>query len=139
MTRSRNQAGFTIIGAIVMMLLVSAFGAGLMTYFMSSSAMALDSDMTVTAAALAQEQIDRMVANKVALGFNSIVPANYPSPLNLPAPFVGFTRTTTITDVNPLDPSQVQVGSGVKRIDVALRWGQNAAQQIMLTTMVGRY
>lgn len=139
MTRNRHQAGFTLIGAIVMMLLVSALGAGLMTYFMSSNAMALDSDMTITATTLAQEQIDRMVANKVALGFNSMVPANYPSPVNLPAPFVGFTRTIVIMDVNPLNPTQVQAGSGVKRIDVALRWGNNAAQQIMLTTMIGRY
>jgi Tfp pilus assembly protein PilV len=136
--RPRGDAGFTFVDAILMMLVVSIGVAGLMAYFVSANRQALDGDMTVTASVLAQERVDQVVADKVYRGYNFVIANNYPQE-NLAGDFAGFTRTTTIQEVSAADLVTPAAGSGLKRIDVAVQWGNAAAEQVALTTLVTTY
>ncbi|MBI4238246.1 MAG: hypothetical protein HY696_07515 [Deltaproteobacteria bacterium] len=137
--RTRNRAGgFTFIDTILMMVILGVGLTGMMSFFVSSNRQALDADQTVQASVLAQEKLDQIIANKIALGYNAIVAANYPVE-NLGAPFAGLTRTTTITEVSPNDLSTASPGSGLKRVNIVVSWGVNANQAVQLTTMVTAY
>lgn len=134
-----QHGGFGLIDAILMMVVVGVGCAGLMTAFTIVNRQTGDANMTTTAAFLAQEQLDRMVADKLYRGYNFIVPNNYPSPVTLPAPFAGYARATTIREVMANDPTRDLPGSGLKRIDIDLQWGTGGNQQLRLSTLVTRY
>lgn len=133
-----GQRGFTIVGSVLAMTIVGIMGVGMMSAFQMVNRTALEQDMAVPASALAQERVDQVVSAKAYQGYNTITSANYPGE-NLTAPFAGFTRTTTIQEVNPADPTAVQVNSGLKRIDVTVAWGASTAQRVILTTMVSNF
>lgn len=133
-----HSAGFTLVDTILMMLILGVGLSGMMSFFVASNRQALDADQTVQASVLAQEKLDQVIANKIALGYNAIVAANYPVE-NLGAPFAGLTRTTTITEVSPNDLSTASPGSGLKRVNIVVSWGVNANQAVQLTTMVTAY
>lgn len=131
--------GFMLIDTILMITLLGVGLFGVMTYFATVNRNVLDQDMTVTASVLAQDRVDRVVADKSALGYNAIVAALYPSPEALAGNFSGFTRTTTILEVNPANMTAPLPGSGLKRIDVNVQWGNAPNEQVQLTTLLGLY
>ncbi|MBI2343771.1 MAG: type II secretion system protein [Deltaproteobacteria bacterium] len=136
--QSWQRRGFTLVDSILMMLVVGIGMAGLMAYFTSVNQQMLDGDMTVKASVLAQEKMDQVIADKMYQGYNTILNANYPQEA-LVGDFTGFTRTTAIQEVDPNDLITPLAGSGLKRINITVGWGNAAAQQITVTTLVTTY
>lgn len=135
----KSNAGFTFIDAILTMLIVGIGLSGLMSYFVSVNRQTMNGDMTITASVLAQERLDQLVADKMYQGYNFIINGNYPSPENLADPFAGYTRSTTVTEVDPADMSTAMPGSGLKKVDIAVSWGANLNERVQLTTLVTSY
>lgn len=135
----QSERGFTLIDTILMMIITGVGIFGIMSYFVSVNNQTMNGDMTVTASVLAQERLDRVVADKQYQGYNFVVDAAYPSPENLAAPFDGYTRTTTITEVSPNDLTTAQVGSGLKRVNIQVQWGPAASDRVQLVTLVTQY
>lgn len=131
--------GFTFIEAILAMLIIGIGCTGLMTAFTVVNWQSGNTQMTVTAALLAQEQMERIVADKLYRGYQFIVPNNYPSPQVLPVPFERYSRTIVIREVAPGDLRTNQGGSGLKRVDITMQWGAAATQQVQLSTLVSSY
>lgn len=130
--------GFTFIEAILAMLIIGIGCTGLMTAFTVVNRQSGDTQMTVTAAFLAQEQMERIVADKIYRGYPFIVPNNYP-PQVLPVPFERYSRSIVIQEVAPGDLRTNQGGSGLKRVDITMQWGAAATQQVQLSTLVSSY
>jgi hypothetical protein len=120
------------------MLVVGIGVSGLMAYFVSVNRQALDGDMTITASVLAQERLDQVTADKLYRGYNYVVTGNYPLE-NLVGNFNGFTRTTSIQEVSAADLTTISPGSGLKRVDIFVQWGNAAAERVVLTTLVTTY
>lgn len=133
-----GNRGFTIAGSVLAMTLVGIMGVGMMSSFMMVNRTALEQDMAVPGAALAQERIDQVVFVKTYQGYNAIIAANYPQEI-LVAPFAGYTRTTTVQEVDPANPTNAMAGSNLKRVSVTVSWGASAGQQVVLTTMVSNF
>lgn len=136
-----GRRGFTFIEAIVLMFVIGIGAVGLMTALTAAGRQLNDGNMTITATALAQEQIDRIVADRTLRGYPIVTQNTYVSPEVLGAPFNGFTRVTTIREVRADDFTRELAGSGVKRAEVEVRWG-NANQpggQIHITTLLTQY
>jgi hypothetical protein len=94
--------------------------------------------MTVTASVLAQERLDQVVADKMYRGYNFVIANNYPAE-NLVGNFSGYTRTTDVQEVSANDLATPSPGSGLKRINITVQWGNAASDQVNLSTLVALY
>lgn len=135
--RTRAQRGFTIVDTILMMMIVGIGLSGIIMFFANTNREVLDSNFTVMASALAQERVEQVVADRGSQGYAAVTQNTYPAEPNMAAPFAGFSRTTTVTEVDPANPNAALVGSGLKRIDVQVAW--NGGQTVSLSTMVGNW
>ena len=84
----RNEQGFTLIEVVMVIVVLAIAGTGILMYFAGLSGRP-DAVTLAQAAALAQEKMERLTADKKANGFNTIVSE---TPATLPAPFDRFTR-----------------------------------------------
>ena len=134
----QDGKGFTLIEAILTVVLLSFGLVGGLTLFKNATDNSLVKDYQVVASQLASEKLESILLDKKTLGYNAIIQANYPNE-NLPAPYQNFTRSVTIQEVQASDLSTAQAGSGYKRIDVHVTWGAQAYQTIIISTVVSNY
>lgn len=134
-----GERGVTFIETIILLTVIAAAAAGLSTGLVRINQDVMDGEMTVTAAFLAEEAINEVSAAKFANGYAWITAGNFPSPVILAAPYAAYQRWTTIQEVSPADCTTAQIGSGLKRIDIDIRWGPAATQALRMTTVVGNY
>src|SRR3972149_4047979 len=91
--------GFTLIEVVMVIVLLGILGTGLMMYFVGVSSSG-DPVLTAEATELAQERLERALADRKALGFSSLVSE---APAALPAPFDRFTRELEVFCVAEAD------------------------------------
>lgn len=126
----RGGKGFTLIETLMVIVLMGIMGTGLVLYFAGLGS--LDQAQVVEASALAQEKIERIIADKKANGFNSIVPeASAP----LTAPYDRFDRAVDVVCVNEADldlsagtmPACNDTDIRAKRVTVTISWQGGSA------------
>lgn len=120
-----------------MMVILGVGLSGIIMFFATTNLEVLDSNYTVMASALTQERMEQVIADRASMGYNAINSALYPAEPNMNAPFTGFSRTTTVLEVDPANPNNALPGSGLKRVDVLVSWA--GGQTLSLTTMVGNW
>src|SRR3990167_4814546 len=132
----KNDKGFTFIEAILVMVVLSGGLFGVMHLFHQNVATAEDRKLVLVATLLAQEKLEAMTADKEFNLYASINSTNYPSSSEdlTSLGYPGFNRATTIQEVNPVDLSSTQAGSGYKKITVSVSW--TGGQTVMLTTLL---
>lgn len=135
---SFNQSGFTFLEMILTTVVLSVGLWGGMALFHNATLHSLDNDSRVIASELAGEKIESIVADKTFRGYGWIVGANYPAEVLVP-PHQGFTRSVTITEVNPNDLTTPMAGSGYKKIDVQVGWGNQGFQSVVVSTLLTDY
>lgn len=117
-----------------MLLAVGLLGG--MAVMQNVTATTLNGDMNSIAIQLANEKIEEVMADKTFQGYASVLDEKYPKE-DLSAPYQGFSRSVTVTEVDDGDLITEEPNSGLKRVDVTVSWGGD--DSITVTSMVGDY
>lgn len=134
----KSQKGFTFLEAILTTTLLSFGFWGGYAIFQNAIHHTVAQDFRLIATELASEKIELITADRTFQGFYSITTANYPAE-TLQGDFSGFTRSVQITEVNPANFTSPQSGSGYKRIDVLVNWGNAANESVIISTVLSDY
>ena len=132
-----GQSGFTLIEAVMIIVLLGIIGTSILMYFASIRSSG-DPVLLNQASALAQERMEKVMADKKATGFNSIVAV---PPAALPAPFANFTREVEVFCVQEADlntnsgtmPNCTDSDIRAKRVRVTVTW---TGGSVNLTTAI---
>ncbi|MBI4366606.1 MAG: prepilin-type N-terminal cleavage/methylation domain-containing protein [Deltaproteobacteria bacterium] len=134
--RRRGHRAFTLIELILTMTIVSGGLFGLLATFDAASRGSVHGQVMQTALLLAQDQLERMTADKTHRGYNYIIAANYPASGTVTVGTHQYTRLVAIQEVQSADLATPQPGSGYKRIDVTIFWAAGAVNQVALTGLL---
>ena len=136
--RVQNNIGFTLIEAVLTITILGIGLFGIMTLFQRAVAKQADTEKLFIAENLASAKLEQMIADKTFQGYTFITAANYPSPENLSGiGFPGFTRTTSITEVDAGDLLTVHSNSGYKRLSVTV--AITGGSSVNLVTLVTQW
>jgi type II secretory pathway pseudopilin PulG len=134
-----NNKAFTLIETILTTLLLGIGLMGSLSLLQSSTATSFENNARVTGSQLAQEKLEAVIADKTFKGYSAINTASYPAELPLPTPYNKYNRTTTVTEVSGSDLQTAQAGSGFKKVDVAVSWGNQGYETVTVSTLVSNY
>ncbi len=93
--RTNDQAGFTLIEIILVMIFLSVALLATMNMISTSLSKSFDMDIISTANNLANEQMEKIFTDKKSKGYGYVVSENYPPETNAGG-FQGFNRYVTI-------------------------------------------
>lgn len=135
-----GKHGFTLIEVVMVIVLLGILGTGILMYFVGVSSSG-DPVLTTQATTLAQERLERVLADKKANGFASIVPEG---PVALAAPFDRFTREVEVFCVQEADlntsngtmPGCTDSDIQAKRVRVAVTW---AGGSVDMATVISNH
>lgn len=141
MKKWKNQNGFSLIeGVLATMLLSFSLSGGV---FMMQNTMknSISSDYRIIATQLANEKIETILADKALdLGYNGITSDAYQSEsLSYGNNNSAFARSVSVTEVAENDLTTPEEGSGMKKVEVTVSWGQESNEQITVSTLLTNY
>ena len=121
-----KEAGFTLIEAVMVIVILGIVSTGVLLYFTGISSSGGPSALA-QGLSLAQEKLERVMADKKANGFSTIVPEPAST---LPAPFGRFTRRLDVFCVQEADlnasngtmPGCADSDIRAKRVRVIVSW-----------------
>lgn len=129
------KKGFTLIEVIITLSVLAGGVMGVLTMYHRNIERAAQMEQTLIATQLAQEKLEQIILDKKYQNYAYILSANYPSPEDLGSQgFNGYTRTTTIAEVNATNLTTQQNGTGYKKITVTVLI--NATPAATLETLV---
>lgn len=125
--RSLSEKGFTLIEAVMVIVIMGIIGAGILMYFVGLGKGSSEQALVIQATALAQEKMEKIAADRKTNGFASII--SEPSAA-MPAPYGRFTSEVEVYCVEEAD---LDAGSGTmpdcsdsdikaKRVRVIISW-----------------
>ncbi|MBI1911493.1 MAG: type II secretion system protein [Deltaproteobacteria bacterium] len=137
-TDKKYMRGFTLIEALMVIIILGVIGTGILMYFVGIGSSPNQVILT-QATALAQEKMEKVIADKKANGFNSIVSE---AAAALPAPFDRFTREVEVFCVQEADlntsngtmPNCTDSDIRAKRVRVIMSWQGNSIDYITVIT-----
>lgn len=133
-----RASGFTLIEVVMVIVILGVIGSGILMYFIGIGSKN-DPVLLVQGTALAQEKIERLIADRKGNGFSSIVPETLAP---LPVPYDRFTREVEVFCVQEAD---LNISSGTmpncsdsdikaKRIRVTVSWPGGSADYVTVIT-----
>lgn len=128
-----NSRGFTLVEAILTVVIIGGGLVGVMVLYQNATRSSMQSDVAIEAMYLAREKMEQTVATKVLSGYGAITGSLTESVS------VGgrtFTRIRSIAEVSGTDLMTSQSGSGYKSVEVTVRWGNAATEQVTLKTIL---
>lgn len=129
--KHRNERGFTLIEAIVTILIVSVMVPPTLVLIRDSQTRRAAPILASRARWLAGEKLEDIIADRhsTTRGWDYIMNASYPSenPVN---GFANFSRAVTITEAGP---DLVTPGAGYKRATVTVTWMDPRSGQATLS------
>jgi prepilin-type N-terminal cleavage/methylation domain-containing protein len=132
--RGLTRSGFTLIETMMVIVILGILGTGILMYFVQIGSSA-DPVLATQGTALAQEKMERVIADKKANGFDSIVAE---ASAALPAPYGRFTREVEVICVSEADlnasggtmPGCTDSDILAKRVKVIVTWPRGSADFI---------
>ena len=126
--------GFTLIEVLMVIVIVGIIGAGILMFFAGTGSSSSPALIT-QGAIIAQEKVERIIADKKAGNFNSIISE---AAVAMPAPFDRFTRETEVfcvqeADLNPSSgtmPNSPASDILPKRVRVIVSWPGGSTELI---------
>lgn len=134
----RNNKGLTFLDAILSVLVLSI---GFWTCLQTLQIITVSSvatDQSIVATQLAKEKVEAIMADKEFKGYTYILSSNYPLE-TFPVPFLAFSRSVIITEVDANNPNVPMMGSGVKRVEVNVSWGAAPHERVLMSGIVAKY
>ena len=133
----KNQKGFTVVENILASIILSV---GLLSGLMAMSnatSHTLRGDMNTVATQLANEKIEQILADKSFVNYEYLSTGNYQDEILSDAYYMQ--RSVVITEVNTDDLSTPEEGSGMKKVAVTVSWGNGAAEEVVVSTLISDY
>lgn len=129
-----RSGGFTLIETVMVIVVLGIIGAGILMYFVGISGSA-DPVLVTQATFLAEEGMEKVIADRKANGFNSITSI---PPAALPAPFSRFTKEVDVFCVQEADldassgtmPNCADSDIRAKRVSVVITWPGASADYV---------
>lgn len=134
-----KMKGFTIIELVLAIVIISVGLFGMMALFNNVTRGVMEGDMNIIATFLGREKLEQLVADKVYRGYAYIINSNYTTNENLTVGSYNFNRQFSIYEVSKTDLITALAGSGFKRIDMTIKWGEDANQRITMPTVLASY
>lgn len=130
-----KQHGFTLVEAVLAVLVIGVGLFGVMNLFQGSVSSSFTTDRAIQATQLARERLERLTFDKKMFGYDYVNSANYPAIENFTGDYAPFSRTITIQEVRASDLSTLENRSGYKRVNVSVAWpgGNNVSLETLLT------
>lgn len=133
----KGKKGFTLIEAVMVIVLLGIVATGILMYFAGLSK--TDQASIAVATGLAQERMERVIADAKANGFDTVVPA---APAALPAPFSKYTREVEAYCVQEADldapsgtmPACADSDIKAKRVRVTVTWPDGLVDLVTVIT-----
>jgi prepilin-type N-terminal cleavage/methylation domain-containing protein len=129
----RKARGFTLIEAVLVMIVVSIAFLGFGYLFGNLDQEALKADLTVLATKLAKEKVEEIFQEKADSGYAGITSE---SAATVNSGSWAFTRSIQVGYVNPADLSNAVSDTGYKKVTVDVAWGGGIGESISITTLV---
>ena len=136
----RSVTGFTLIEVIITLSVLAGGVMGVLTLYQRNIEQAARMEQTLIATQLAQEKLEQILLDKKYQNYAYINATNYPAtPEDLASQgFAGYTRTTSIAEVDDANLTTPQNGTGYKKVTVTvLLNGTQAAKLDTLVTLWG--
>lgn len=134
----RSRRGFTLIELLLTVVVISVGLVGIMALFQNAAKGAMQVDLNVVATNLAREKLEQVVSDKVRLGYATFGSVPYPDEA-FSGEFSAYARSTAVREVASADLSTTEVGSGYRRVDVTVSWGQGASKRVTVSTVLSSY
>jgi prepilin-type N-terminal cleavage/methylation domain-containing protein len=134
----KQQAGFALIELILSMVVLSISMVGGFVLLQNTVSNSVSMDFNVVASQFANEKLEEVIAAKTFTGYAGVDNADFPSE-TMTAPYQNFTRTVNIYEVDPVDMTTAQVGSGYKKVTVSVVWGSQSYETINVVTVLTNY
>lgn len=115
------------------MILATALITGLFV-IQSVLASSVDQELNTIATQLANEKIEIILADRAFQGYDYIADENYENETLVE--YSNLSRSVTITEVNEDDLVTPEEGSGSKRVEVTVSWGNDVYQQVVISTLI---
>lgn len=128
----KKPRGFTIIESILATVVVGFGLTGGMVAMSNVMVNVVQRDLRTIGSQLAQEKMEVVLSDHYNNGYNAIVPSNE----KLTGDFAAFKRHVLVYEVSEKDLSSPKKGSGLKKVDVIVKWSQK--EFIKLSTLVAR-
>lgn len=136
MKRLRNQKGMTLVESIFTTVLLGVGLLGGMLAMQNSVLHTVKGDMNTIATQLASEKVEQVLADRAFNSFEYLDSDNYQSEQ---LDSYGMTRWVSIIEVSADDLETPEEGSGLKKVDVTVAWGNADTDQVTVTTLVTDY
>lgn len=138
-TLLKGKRGFALIENILAStILATGLLAGLVT-MQNASINTLNGDMNTIATQLASEKLEMILADKQYQGYEYLDGESTYTNETLSGAYNGYTRSVSITEVDATDLVTPSPGSGIKKVDVHVDWGQKDYQNVTVSTLVADY
>lgn len=139
MHASRARRGFTLVEAIIAVVVLSIAMPPMLWALREAHASRIAPTRASTARWLAAEKLEDIIADRhsATRGYAYLLPANYPVEPAVTG-FPAFSRAVTLTETGP---DLVSAGSGYKKITVTITWAVAGApaQSLSLSAVVTDY
>lgn len=137
-TEQKSNTGFTLIEALLAVLMLSFIGVGVLQLFTQLSVANSKSILSTVALSLCQEKMEIISNDRLRLDYSGITSVRYPAE-TITQSGVSYVRSVAITEVAATDFSTASVGSGIKKIEVFVRLSSESNSAAKLTGMVASY
>lgn len=139
MKKRRLPSAFTLIEAIIAIVILSVAMPPMLWAIRDSQSMRVSPILTSRARWLATEKLEDVIADRhsTTRGYSYVIAGNYPAEATI-AGFPGFSRSTSITETGA---AFAVGGTGYKLITVTVSWtdGRAQSQSLTLSTVVTDY
>lgn len=132
----KNQKGFTLVESIMTTVLLGVGLLGGMMVMQNSVLHTVKGDMSTIATQLASEKVESILADKAFNSYEYLDSDNYDTEQ---LDTYNMTRWVSIVEVSGEDLETPSEGSGMKKVDVTVAWGDTSAEQVVVTTLISSY
>lgn len=133
MKRQMGRKGFSLIEALLVMIVIAIAFFGFGFLYGNITQQALTVDLTLVATKLAREKLDQTIQLKADSGYSAVTTQASEA---VTSGSYSFTRRVEVDYLSPDDFSAAAYDTSYKRVRVVVSWGEAAGESVTLTTMV---